>query len=317
MQRVVKVDRFRVEVVLRTREAVERFRASTDLPFLVRGKTFTVSYFGRQNICLRVHWLPVIINNDVLHEVFSSFEKVSQVDFENHGDYENGVRRVFVEVSIAEKLEIPHMLQFADDLKALVTMSGRAPLCLQCGEVGHVRQACPPLRSNPGAARVTEAQDQRSADAPVPAPRQVEALETPVTATPVEMAHVVATPAATAPAATAPVAAVPAATAPSVATPAAGKEDAKYAVESDTSGEDSDMEWVEVRRRRRSRSSSTEGRRDCVKKACGFGEEITPLLRNRYRSELSSGAEPEITFSDLFTADFVIDDLLATQSPHH
>jgi len=324
IQRVVKVDRFRVEVVLRTGEAVERFRASTDLPFQVRGKTFAVSYFGQQNICLGVHWLPVIMNNDVLHEVFESFGKVTKVDFEKQGDFENGVRRVFMEVSVAEKLEIPHMLQFADGLKVLVTMSGRAPLCLRCGEVGHVRQAWPPLRSSPGAARGTETRAQGSA---VPAPRQ---METPVTATPVEMSPVVATPAATAPAETAPAATAavaPAATAPAAVAPAetaaartapamtapAAEKEEERDVQSDS---DSDMEWVTVRGRRRSRSRSSEGRGDCVKRACGSGEESTPLPRNRYRSEGSSGAEPEITFSGLFTADSVIDDLLAMQSPH-
>ena len=50
-----------------------------------------------------------------------------KVDYEKHGDFENSVRRVFMEVSIAEKLEIPHMLQYSDGLKALVTMSGRPP----------------------------------------------------------------------------------------------------------------------------------------------------------------------------------------------
>jgi len=158
VKRLVKVDRFRVEVVLRTGEAVERFRASTDLPFQVRGRVFNVSYFGKQNICFRVHWLSIIMNNDKLYDVFSSFGKVIKVDYEKHGDCENGVIQVFMEVSIAEKLEIPHMLHYSDGLKALVTMSGRAPLCLRCGEVGHVREACPPLRSTPGAAGVTEAQ---------------------------------------------------------------------------------------------------------------------------------------------------------------
>jgi len=141
VQRVVKVDRFRVEVVLKTGQAVERFQASTDLPFQVRGKVFNATYFGKQNICVRVHWLPVIMNNDKLFDVFSSFGKVIKVDYEKHGDFENGVRRIFMEVTIAEKLEIPHMLQYSDGLKALVTMSGRAPLCLRCGEVWHVRQA--------------------------------------------------------------------------------------------------------------------------------------------------------------------------------
>jgi len=103
-------------------------------------------------------------------------------------------------------------------------------------------------------------------------------------------------------------------TAPGTATPAAEKEEAERDAESDTS--ESDMEWVEVRGRRRSRSRSSEGRGGCVMRACGSGEEITPLPRNRYRSEGSSEAEPEITFSGLFSADSVMDDLLAAQSPH-
>jgi len=263
IQRVVKVDRFRVEVVLRTGEAVERFRASTDLPFQVRGKTYSVSYFGQQNVCLRVHWLPVIMNNDVLHEVFGSLGKVTKVDFEKQGDYENGVRRVYMEVSVAERLEIPHLLQFADALKARVTMSGRAPLCLRCGEVGHVRQACPPLHSTPGAAR--------AADVPVAAPRRVQVapvVAAPVVAAPAATAPVTTAPATTAPAEMAPAVTAttapaemapaapaeatpaetaPAETAPETATPASEKEE-----ERDTESE-SDMEWVEVRGRRRCR----------------------------------------------------------------
>jgi len=91
VQRVVKVDRFRVKVVLRTGEAVERFRASTDLPFQEREKVLNVSCLGKQNICVKIHWLPVIMNNDKSHDVFSSFGKVIKVDYEKHGDYENGV----------------------------------------------------------------------------------------------------------------------------------------------------------------------------------------------------------------------------------
>ena len=121
-----------------------------------------------------------------------------------------------------------------------------------------------------------------------------------VQAAPVETAPAV-------PAEAAPAEAAPVETAPRTATPASQRDDDES---------DSDMEWVEVRGRRRSRSRSSEGRGGCVKRACGSGEEITPLPRNRYRSEGSSGAEPEITFSGLFTADSVMDDLLAAQSPH-
>jgi len=223
VQRIVKVDRFRVKVVLR---------------FEVRGKTFTMSYFGKQNFCVRVHWLPVIMNNDVLHEVFSTFGKVVKGDLEILRTVYRGCAW---RCRLHKKLEIPHMLEFADGLKALVTMSGRAPLCLRCGEVGHVRQTCPPLRLAPGAVTVrgTEAPDRRPADALVPA-RQ--------TATPVK--------------------ATPAATATAVVKPAEVTEEAdvpaKDAAVSDASGQDvedgNDMDWLEERGHRRSRCRSSEGR---------------------------------------------------------
>ena len=130
-----------------------------------------------------------------------------------------------------------------------------------------------------------------------------------MTATPVEMALVVATPAATAPAATA-----PARTAPAAATPAAGKEEEKDA-ESDTSG-NSDMEWVEVRGRRRSRSRSSEGRGDCVKRACGSGEEITPFPRTGTGPRGRPGGAGNYFFWPVYGR-LPQDDLLATPSPHH
>ena len=57
----------------------------------------------------------MIMNNDVFFKCFRhSAWSPSKTDFEKHGDCENDVRRVFMEVSIAEKLAILHMLQFAD-----------------------------------------------------------------------------------------------------------------------------------------------------------------------------------------------------------
>ena len=168
---------------------------------------------------------------------------------------------MFMEVSIAEKLEIFHMLQFEDGLKALVTMSGRAPLCMWCGEIGLVRQTCPPLRSTPGAgaARGTEAPAQRPADAMVPAPRQVGALDAPVIATPEAEAPVD----------------VLVETAPTEGTPSMDV----TVLEEKTP--DENMEWVEVRGRRMSRSRSGGG--DRIKRTCGSGEDITPLPKKQVR----------------------------------
>lgn len=45
------------------------------------------------------------MNTDVLFEVFSEFGTVSKVDYEIQGDFENSVRRVLLEVSVAEKIK--------------------------------------------------------------------------------------------------------------------------------------------------------------------------------------------------------------------
>ena len=95
--------------MLRTWESVERDRASADFPFHIRGKTFNVSQFGKQTSCLRIHRLPGIMNNDILQK-YSTFETVTKVGFEKQGNYENGMRCVFMQVSMAEKLDIPHLL---------------------------------------------------------------------------------------------------------------------------------------------------------------------------------------------------------------
>lgn len=76
--------------------------ATTDLPFTVRNKTLNDSFSGRQGVCLRVHWLSVVVSDEA--------EK------EGHEERGNGVRKVFMEVDVAQKLSLLYMFEFSDGL---------------------------------------------------------------------------------------------------------------------------------------------------------------------------------------------------------
>ena len=76
----------------------------TLLPPTVHGeeKTLTDFFRGRQGVCLRVHWLSVVVSDEA--------EK------EGHEEKGNGVRKVFMEVDVAQKLSLIYMFEFSDGL---------------------------------------------------------------------------------------------------------------------------------------------------------------------------------------------------------
>ncbi|KAH3804358.1 hypothetical protein DPMN_132642 [Dreissena polymorpha] len=109
-------------------------------------KYFFQSY-GKQLVDVRVHWLPVFIDNRVLEEMFGIFGSVISVKHETM-DMEgfhviSGVRVVRLQMDEEAKNSIPHLLNFACGAKALLTVRGRQPLCLRCMNLGHIRGSCP------------------------------------------------------------------------------------------------------------------------------------------------------------------------------
>jgi len=158
---------------LASREAVQRIRAVTDLPFTVRSNTFSISFLGKQVVCCRVHWLPVVVSDNAVGSLSESYGTVLKVERELVDGRGNGVRKVFLEVDVAQKIGIPHMFEFSDRLRALVTLTGRAPLCLKCGEVGHIRFGCP------SSARVAGGPGQAFSR---PAPREAQEVVAPTAA---------------------------------------------------------------------------------------------------------------------------------------
>jgi hypothetical protein len=110
---------------------------------------------GSDEYKLRVHWLPPWIDSqslcssltDLGLEVISLFTDKSTVKVHEHNfrNTEITVRTVIVKTD--SKRNIPHVIDvedfgFGETFKALITMSGRPPLCLRCKGEGHIRSKC-------------------------------------------------------------------------------------------------------------------------------------------------------------------------------
>ncbi|XP_060608353.1 uncharacterized protein LOC132760384 [Ruditapes philippinarum] len=101
---------------------------------------------GKQIVKLRLHWMPIYINDAVIHEFLGSYGKIidiKRLSFFNKGvKIVNGIREVTLEVTEVERQSIPHLLKFEDGLAILITIFGRPPLCLRCSQVGHLQRNC-------------------------------------------------------------------------------------------------------------------------------------------------------------------------------
>ncbi|KAH3828489.1 hypothetical protein DPMN_130469 [Dreissena polymorpha] len=122
------------------------------------GVKYFVQSYGKQLVDVRVHWLPVFIDNRVLEEMFGTFGTVISIKHETM-DMDgfhviSGVRVVRLQIDEEAKNSIPHLLNFACGAKALLTVRGRQPLCLRCMNLGHIRGSCPE-NSKPKTARNT------------------------------------------------------------------------------------------------------------------------------------------------------------------
>ncbi|KAH3804370.1 hypothetical protein DPMN_132654 [Dreissena polymorpha] len=128
------------------------------------GIKYFFSSYGKQFVDIRVHWLPVFIDNRVLSEMFEQFGKVISIKNEimDMEDFHvmSGVRIVRMQMDEEAKNAIPHLLSFACGTRALLTVRGRQPLCLKCLRLGHVRGSCP--NNNSGQRKDTSSKEEGS-----------------------------------------------------------------------------------------------------------------------------------------------------------
>lgn len=99
----------------------------------------------QQRVLIRVHWLPPFVHNDYLYGIFSEYGQVTSIDNEFDAVVKTNtcVRRIRMVLTEDKRARIPHLISYGMGKRLLITMAGRAPLCLKCHDVGHIRSSCP------------------------------------------------------------------------------------------------------------------------------------------------------------------------------
>ena len=100
--------------------------------------------FDCTNIEARIHWLQEEVPDDML--AFFLEEQCDEVASIRHETDENGiksgVRIATIKLLKSQRNAFPHILLLTPTDPVLITIPGRAPLCLRCHTIGHVRSQC-------------------------------------------------------------------------------------------------------------------------------------------------------------------------------
>ncbi|KAM7310283.1 uncharacterized protein ISCGN_007196 [Ixodes scapularis] len=125
--------------------AKDRLLASQEL--LIKGKRCILIDPKNSEIRLKIHWVPYHVSDDTVRRALEKYGKVHEVVREMwRAQGFQGVQSTtrLVRITLKEgvnKERIPNQLRFFGGT-ALVSVPGRAPLCLRCEQTGHIRRDC-------------------------------------------------------------------------------------------------------------------------------------------------------------------------------
>ena len=132
-------------VLFKYDDAMRKIHAKTSI--VINKIPFDIMRMDEQIVNLKVHWLPLYMDNSLLWEIFSEYGKVVDVSMQktSHALVSafNGIREVRLKTDEFRKQRIPHLVNFNSGQSILITMAGRSPYCLECRSVGHIRSRCP------------------------------------------------------------------------------------------------------------------------------------------------------------------------------
>ena len=119
---------------------------SSDL--IVDGNQALTEPTGKEEVVVRVHWLPYWCDDASLREVMSKYGQVKKVEHEKIDVTDDEVahiisngRRVTLICKGEQKRYIPHILKY-EGKDILLTVRGRSSFCLKCKFTGHIRSSC-------------------------------------------------------------------------------------------------------------------------------------------------------------------------------
>ena len=128
--------------------------------FLYAGKHNAELYLlGRQTTVIRIHWLPLRVNNQEVYDWVSQFsDEVLDIQYEQSVASKaqgllTGIRRVrcILREGVA-RTDVPYDTSlFSEDggvYRILISVEGRLPKCLKCEKLGHIRRDCKARKCN-------------------------------------------------------------------------------------------------------------------------------------------------------------------------
>ena len=114
----------------------------------VGGQIVRMETLDKQDVLIRVHWLPYWCDIAAVVRGLESYGTIIKVLHETiqENDHEaqhirTSVRRIILRCNPSDLDKIPHTISIDGNL-VLLTVKGRPPICLKCGESGHIRSKC-------------------------------------------------------------------------------------------------------------------------------------------------------------------------------
>lgn len=105
-----------------------------------------VSRADTRTVLLKVLWLPVWLKLTAVESFLEQYGKIVSCSRETEKSegitFANGNIKVTLEISEKDVQSLPYRTSIAGK-DCLLTVVGRAPLCLKCRTVGHIRKNCP------------------------------------------------------------------------------------------------------------------------------------------------------------------------------
>jgi len=135
-------------LTLTSKEAKSRVMVAGD--FLVDNTLVRVRSMGTDEFVARIHWLPMFIPfTTVVQELAKHGEVLSFRWEKSPGSHWAEAATLVRSVTMRGDLEkVPHLMEVGwkqHKAEALVTITGRKPLCLRCRDGGHYRKECKAL----------------------------------------------------------------------------------------------------------------------------------------------------------------------------
>ena len=115
---------------------------------LVKSWPAVCESLDRESFVVRVHWLPYWIDSSVITynlgkhgKILKVFNETGATSDPDGRHIKTSIRRVVLQCRPGEKNKIL-LIVTVEGRDVLLTIKGRAPLCLKCHHTGHIRSAC-------------------------------------------------------------------------------------------------------------------------------------------------------------------------------